>query len=430
MAPTMAPEPTGNASWSLAHRVLFRFACCYFVLYSMPSAGRVNIFGDIPGAGEVFRPWIALMHTVCPWVAIHIFHLSGQRTTYFRTGSGDTTLDWMENLLFLAGALAVTLAWSVADRRRPHYRTLHAWLRLLVRYTLAFTLFTYGFVKIVPLQFQPPRLPRLVEPYGEFSPMGVLWSFMGASLAYTIFSGCAEVTGGLLLLFRRTTTLGALVSFGVLSNVVALNFCYDVPVKLYSTNLLLMALFLAAPDLRRLFDVLVRNRAAAPAAPMAVIFLRPRLRTAATVLWILFAGWTLYSEIRGAYLGYRSTYAQVKHVPIYGLYDVESFFRNGEEQAGRPDAARKVWFLDQGLGYRSMDERVNGFACKYDAAKRTLSINDGQGALTWSSPDAEHLVVEGTLAGSPVSARLRKIDTGQMLLNRGFHWISEFPYNR
>jgi len=31
---------------------------------------------------------------------------------------------------------------------------------------------------------------------------------MGASQPYTIFSGAAEVTGGSLLLFRRTTTLG------------------------------------------------------------------------------------------------------------------------------------------------------------------------------------------------------------------------------
>ncbi len=127
----------------------------------------------------------------------------------------------------------------------------HAWLRLLVRYTLAFTLFGYGFAKIFPLQFPPPRLFRLIQPYGDFSPMGVLWNFMGASVPYQIFSGAAEALGGFLLLFRPTTTLGALVSFAVMANVVALNFCYDVPVKLYSCNLLLMAVFLAAGDAPR-----------------------------------------------------------------------------------------------------------------------------------------------------------------------------------
>jgi hypothetical protein len=49
----------------------------------------------------------------------------------------------------------------------------------------------------------------------------------------------------------------------VLANIVALTFCYDVPVKLYSSHLLLMAVFLVAPDLRRLLN-LVWNRPTAP----------------------------------------------------------------------------------------------------------------------------------------------------------------------
>jgi uncharacterized membrane protein YphA (DoxX/SURF4 family) len=51
----------------------------------------------------------------------------------------------------------------------------------------------------------------------------MLWSFMGASLAYTICGGICEVVGGTLLLLRRTTTLGAMVSFGVLLNIALLN---------------------------------------------------------------------------------------------------------------------------------------------------------------------------------------------------------------
>ena len=37
----------------------------------------------------------------------------------------------------------------------------------------------------------------------------------------------------------------------VMTNVVILNFCYDVPVKLYSSELLLMAVLLFAPHARR-----------------------------------------------------------------------------------------------------------------------------------------------------------------------------------
>ena len=73
---------------------------------------------------------------------------------------------------------------------------------------LSVTLFGYGFAKVFPQQFGPPGPFKLIEPYGEFSPMGVLWSFMGASIPYVIFSGACEVAGGALVLFRRTTLLG------------------------------------------------------------------------------------------------------------------------------------------------------------------------------------------------------------------------------
>jgi hypothetical protein len=50
----------------------------------------------------------------------------------------------------------------------------------------------------------------------------------------------------------------------VLADIVALNFCYDVPVKLYSSHLLPMAVFLGTPDLRRLLNLMVWNRPTAP----------------------------------------------------------------------------------------------------------------------------------------------------------------------
>jgi hypothetical protein len=106
--------------------------------------------------------------------------------------------------------------------------------------------------KLVPLQFGSLRLAEMVQPIGEQSPMGLLWRFMAASPAYTMFTGFAEVLAASLLLFRRTAMLGAFLCAGVMANVVALNFCYDVPVKLFSSRLLLMSLFLLAPDVRRL----------------------------------------------------------------------------------------------------------------------------------------------------------------------------------
>ena len=443
VAPVIATDPLpaqAPASWSLAHRVSFRFLFSYFVLYALPDSGRISILNVIPGAAFVSKQYIAMWHALCPWVAIHVFHLSGQPTTYFITGSGDTTLGYIQNLLFTAIALLATLVWSVADYRRPNYRRLDAWLLILVRYTLAFTLLGYGFAKVFPLQFGTPGFLRLIEPYGDFSPMGSLWWFMGASLPYIVFSGASEVLGGLLLLFRRTTTLGALVSFVVMLNVAVLNYCYDVPVKLYSTNLLLMAVFLAAPDLGRLVDFFLLNRPAAPADLTAGRFPRRWMRIAAMAFQALFVGYYLFGQIKGGWAGYKARYIDPQRPPLYGLYEVEAFVRNGQDLPPLTTDStrwRKLVVQTQtAFNIKMMDDSMANYGTEYDAAKNTVSLNVGNDKskkypLAWSRPDADHLLLEGTLAKDALSVRLRKIDLSTFrLLNRGYHWINEFPFNR
>src|SRR5205085_8277300 len=113
-----------------------------------------------------------------------------------------------------------------------------------------------------PIQFTYPNLSALLRPIGMRSPAGLFWTFMGASPAYVIFSGVAELIAAMLLIFKRTKVLGTAVAVGVLSNVVALNYSYDLGVKLFSSHLLLMAVFLLAPHLRTLADVFVFHKPA------------------------------------------------------------------------------------------------------------------------------------------------------------------------
>ncbi len=408
--------------WPLPLRLLFRFLFCYYLLYMAPAHGSANLLEMLPGTSWLTRPYMKMWDGVETWLAVHVFHLTGEVTTRFLTGSGDTTLDYIELLCFVVLALCAALVWSVLDRRRLEYRRLHSWLRVLVRYTLAVTMFTYGFAKIFPLQFRTPGLARLMEPYGEFSPMGALWWFMGASTAYIIFSGTAEVLGGLLLLWRRTTTLGAMVSFGVLCNVVALNYCYDVPVKLYSTNLLLMAVFLMAPDLHRLCAFLILNRATEPADLSAPGFASRGLRIAARVVPILFVSYVLYDQIHGGWQAYHSS-LHPKRPSLYGMYVADPL-------PADPSQWHKVAIeYPTALTARLMDDTVKNYRAAYDDAKSTVTLTAGKDApltLTYSRPDPDHLQFTG-----PLTLRLRKLDPAKfLLLSRGFHWINERPFNR
>jgi hypothetical protein len=260
-AETRNEEEAAAPAWSPFRRTVFRSAFSYLVLYLflyyLQMLGIVLSSGTV--AGWYDQSWAPLVS----WVGKHLLHVDAPSGL---TGSGDAMFSWVQILCMLAVSLVATLTWTLLDRKRTQYNRLYDALKVYVQVGLGLILIEYGGLKVVPAQFPRPPLSRLLQPFGNASPMGLLWTFMGASVPYTIFAGLTELSAGLLLLFRRTASLGALVAIPVLTNVVMLNFCYDVPVKLFSVHLLAMAVFLAVPDLGRLAGLLVLRRPVAPAA--------------------------------------------------------------------------------------------------------------------------------------------------------------------
>jgi hypothetical protein len=430
------PRASGT-EWRTAARIGFRFVFCYWLLYCMPEWGRVSLVDFIPSVDHIERPYVWLWHKITPWVAQHLFHLSGARITYFMTGSGDTTLDYVQNLLFVLIAALATLVWSLLDRKRKDYGTLHAWLRILVRFTLALTLFSYGISKIIPTQFQPPNLVQLTEAYGEASPMGLLWTFMGASMAYTIFSGLAEATAAMLLLFRRTALLGALVAAGVLLNIAMLNFCYDVPVKLYSVNLLLMSLFLLLPDVSRLVNMFLLNRVAPPGELTKPHFPQRWMRISAKALTLALFAYFVATSAWGGWQQHQHSGFNGEP-PVYGVYAVDSLNLNGMP-ALSADTANPGWkqvIAEHGFWMmKHADGTRDYFAPHFDAKRSMVDLYSWKTRLdiklNYAQPDALLLVLTGHLGDDSLEVRLHRTNEEQFLLtHRGFHWISEYPFNR
>lgn len=424
---SLRPSP----AWGPVKKLLFRFAFVYLVLYSflfplyyIPYAGMATMW--------YFRMWSALV----PWVGKHVFNV-----IITVRGGWDSAYGYVQVFCFLVTSIAAALIWTLLDRKRRNYARLYEWLRVYVRFVLAVTMIEYGASKVFPSQFPPPATDRLMQPIGDSSPMGLLWTFMGASVAYTVFAGLSELVGGLLLTVRRTTLLGALVCIGVMSNVVMLNLSYDVPVKLYSTHLLLMAVFLAAHDLRRLANVLVLNRPAEPEEVRPLFRRKWLARTAAalTAVFILYVtGTTLYDsykliEVYGSKAASKS--------PLYGMWNVEEFVVDGKV---RPPLVtdEKRWrrmFLNTPGRFAIQlmsDSRERYNLVELDEKKRTLVISkrtdpNWKTTLVYRRLQSDVLLVEGPFDGHKVQARLRRTEPPEFLLvTRGFHWINERPFNR
>ena len=116
--------------------------------------------------------------------------------------------------------------------------------------------------------------------------MRLLWSFMGYSVPYNIFTGAVEMLGGILLFVPRLVTLGGLVAAAATANVFMLNMSYDVSVKLYSFHLLAMSVFVVASDQRRLSNFFLFNRKV-EASVSPPLFRRPWLNRGALGLQVL-----------------------------------------------------------------------------------------------------------------------------------------------
>jgi hypothetical protein len=416
---TAQPEVTEAPRWSLGTRIAFRFLFVFLLLMNLPAP-----LEKIPVVGYSIYEWFASLWTaIVPPVAQAVFGVEADVLN--PTGSGDRMADYIHLFISAVAAGAVTLLWSLLDRRAVSYPRLHKLLRVYVRFTLAFTMIQYGAIKVIKTQFPMPGLDRLVQPMGEFSPMGLLWTFMGVSTAYNVFTGLGELVGGLLLTTRRTTLAGALVSTGVLAHIAMLNFSYDVPVKLYSLLLLLMALFLLAPDLKRLAAFFLENRAVR--TRKWVLVLRTLL-----VVWITAV--TLYETSQRQ----RMMAAQIKPSPLIGLWTVGELV---VDSVPRPplltDATRwqRVVFSDRGvLTVQTGDGKRTRYRTTSNGSRelklQRYRVADA-GRLAYLTPNASTLVLDGTVDGKRIHATLQKEETAPfLLLTRGFHWITDVPYNR
>jgi uncharacterized membrane protein YphA (DoxX/SURF4 family) len=422
--------------WSLATRIVFRFFFVYLGLYSLVTQVFGGLFPipnvEIPDLGSLWP-----MRQIIFWTAAHVFRIR-HPLVYSGSGSGDKTFDWIESFCLLVISALITAIWSYLDRKRENYVTLHKWFRLFIRFALASELILYGMDKFVPLQMPFPYLTTLVEPYGNFSRMGVLWASIGSSTSYEIFAGCAELLGGILLIFPRTTTFGTLVCMADLTQVFMLNMTYDVPVKLFSFHLILMSYFLLVPEFSRLANFFFLRRTVGPSA-QPPLFRTPganRIAFAAQVTFgIILVGMNAY----GNWGGWHKYGGGSPKSALYGIWNVEQFSIDGQIRSpllNDYDRYRRVIFdLSNFAAFQRMDDSFTAFGASIDANAKTITLTKRadkkwRATLTYVRPAQDRLILDGTLDNHIVHMQLQLFDRNKfMLVNRGFHWIQEYPFN-
>jgi hypothetical protein len=425
--------------WRVLTKIAFRFCVAYFGLYIVLTQMLTSLlFATTNDSGAFELDTTPPAKAAIVWIAGHVFRIAHPIVTV-ETGSGDRVYDWVEVATILAIAIIVTIAWSWLDRKRQSYAKLHSCFRVFARFSLAATMFTYGAAKAIPLQMPFPYLHRLLERYGDFSPMGVLWASIGASPAYEIFAGCAEIFGGILLVLPRTTTLGALVCLADATQIFTLNMTYDVPVKLLSFHLILLSLFLLAPDVKRLADFFVLDRPA-PRSSDRPLFRTARSNRIALVVQICVGIFLLGANLYGSISAYNVYGPGRPKSALYGIWNVETLTVDGQD---RPPLLtdstrwrRVVFDSPQSMSIQDVNDKTQSYGAKIDMKQDSLTLtkrddSNWKASFSFSRPAVDQLTFDGTMDDHTIQAQLKLLDLSKFLLvTRGFHWVQDHPFNR
>jgi hypothetical protein len=429
--------------WNLATRVAFRFLFVYLGLWCL----NLNLIQDtillVTGKFSEWGSVDLLWRSSVPWFGRHFLHVN------IAGGRGsDSPFEWVKILFMLVIAATATVVWSVLDRARPNYARLHQWLRVVVRLTLAGAMISYGANKVYPFQFGGPlSLSRLSTSLGSLTPAAMLWAFMAASTGYTIFGGLGELTSAILLIVPRLANLGALVVIGVMANVFAMNVFYDVEVKIYSFHFLMMGVFLIAPELRRLADVLVFNRTV-QSALRPQLFQRRLMNQIALGAQLVLGGLFLVASLHAQGSGYASWREYVaQKSPLYGIWIVNDF-----EVAGNPQAlsGEKRWhrlifedprsvYVVSSIGETyaaelKLDDKQNRLTVtpsdQFDANdKQNLPTLMGSANLNLNANfhferlQSDELVLDGDIAGNNAHIVLQRVEAKFPLTDPAIHWV-------
>ncbi len=449
-------------TWNSCQKIGFRFALIFFILFiilldwsSNPILSYIYYYGNLS----------TLLDSIIFWVGKYMFHIPYVIVSPYDGEHNDRTYVYLLYFIIALVAIIGTIAWGLADRKRKNYDVLYYWLTAIIRYYLAFTMFLFGLYKFFRIQFPELGYYTLTQTVGDMSPMHLAWAFFGYSHGYNVFMGIAEIAG-LLLLFRRTTTFGALLTMAALANIIAVNYSFDVHAKMYPTALFFMALFLVLRDTKRIYHFFFTGQAISLPVIKAPFFQKGWMNISKIVLKILVIGFVLFSHMKNN-IGYqKSNKESLEAKSEYsGIYDIDTFVINRDAlSSDHPLRWQQLVIGDRMLEAVRFDGDSIAFASVAADKKEIILLGDLTdlstkmqeiynelgptddtyvkmdsilvarqlvSSLNFELLDSTTLKVKGAIKNDSVeiTAKRRRIEINNFrLMKRRFHWINEASY--
>lgn len=375
---------------------------------------------------------------IFPWQAAISQTLFGGITAFFaryifrvtsitpEMSSDSTHMYLLVFVLALFALLFAIMVSFVTNWQRKRTDVL-AVFRQIFCYYLALQMFKYGFDKVFKAQFYLPEPNTLFTPLGQLSKDILFWSTMGASYSYTVFGGVLEVIAGGLILFKNTRVPGLLIAIGILGNVIAINFGFDISVKIYSMFLLLLALLLLSPQFGRLYQFLILQqnvRLRIPSEAMPVFF-NQSIRLVAKIFIV---GLLLFEALYPYIASGNFNDDTFPRPYLHGAYQVTQIKVNNQAMPLSDSPVKRVFVHRRGfLILQNQQDLMQDFKLEVDQVKHQLLLTDYQLKQTYMTytyqPHDSTLTLQYTQPNQDIRLWAKALNWRSLpTIKTQFHW--------
>ncbi|HET9055389.1 MAG TPA: hypothetical protein VFN30_00945 [Chitinophagaceae bacterium] len=402
-------QPISSRAWSSINKWIFLTCSNFFIFNTLSKLFAILLIWHKRG-GSLVGDWIdAKLAIPIAWLDYHFYHLGfNPKTSELWPDDNYYGLIYYTSLPLFFAILAVVIVWLWG--KKINFDKLNYWIRLYLRYMLAFILFGYGIVKIIPAQMAPPFLYDLFTPLGDYGRYGLFWAFIGASKPYEIFAGICETVAALMLFNNRTKIFGLLTALTVMANVLAYNYMYNVSVKFYSTFIMLLIIWLLTPYIKYLFAFFFQNRLLT-LQEKKYGFSKPIWNAGFKILLIIIPSIYIMFRIPSATRWYNKS---EKNYRAQKLYEVKEQFASDSLFHNTPDSLRWKRFMLTSDGWNRhfavcqlANDKMEYYYYKIDTSAKQINLRN------FNTKIVDTAIFSGFSAGnnnSTISGSWRKRD--------------------
>ncbi|MDB9931102.1 hypothetical protein OAD28_00090 [Flavobacteriales bacterium] len=284
---------------------------------------------------------------------------------------------------------------------------------------LSIQLLIYGLDKVFKAQFFFPEPNTLFTPIKDLCKDIMYWSTIGLSRGYSLFLGGAEILVAVFLWFRKTRLIAIVLGTGIMINVVAVNFSFDISVKVYSLFLLLSFIIPLSPYFNYLYGVFTQKENIQKPKEETEIFTKfqPKkwLLKAGIISLFLVEGFTPYLQT-GNFND--DTFERPKFHGAYSVIENEMGIKNVfiHRYGYLIFQNEKDEFQDFKMELDSVNNKILIF--DYRTKKKfPLNYKSEKNTLTW---------IEGKILNQEITLQLNKVDLSNFQkMQSGFNWVEK-----